>query len=200
VAVTGGFDTPLLMGSRSTDLLTGLGPGPLAAGDRLPIGAPSRPHGQLLLPAGATADGRPAELRVMAGPHRHPSVDADRLGAAPWTVGTQSNRIGVRLTRSPLPFAPCDAGIPSVGMVTGAVQLPADGNPIILGPDHATVGGYPVIACVIAADLHLVGQLRPGDAVRFTTVDRLTAQVARHHRERLLDTSVTGWFPTAAGT
>ena len=199
VAVAGGFDTPLVVGSRSTDMLTGLGPGPLATGDRLAIGTPSRPHGQVLVPVGATA-GVTSELRVVAGPHHRPTADAARLGAAPWTVGDQSNRIGVRLTRSPLPFAPHDAGLPSVGMVTGAVQLPTDGNPIILGPDHATVGGYPVIACVIAADLHIVGQLRPGDAVRFITVDRTTAQTARLHRERVLDASVTGWFPTAAGT
>ena len=200
VAVAGGFETPLVVGSRSTDVLTGLGPCPLAAGDRLAIGTPSRPHGQVLVPVGVTGGDRPAELRVIAGPHRHPAANPTQLGAAAWTVGDKSNRIGVRLTRSPLPFAPYDADIPSVGMVTGAVQLPTDGNPIILGPDHATVGGYPVIACVIAADLHIVGQLRPGDTVHFTTVDRMTAHSARLHRERMLDTSVTGWFPTATGT
>jgi KipI family sensor histidine kinase inhibitor len=200
LAVAGGFETPLVVGSRSTDMLTGLGPCPLATGDRLAVGVPSPPHGQVLVPVGATDADRPAELRVTAGPHRHPTAGAAQLGAAAWTVGDQSNRIGVRLTRSPSPFPPFDAGIPSVGMVTGAVQLPTDGNPIILGPDHATVGGYPVIACVIAADLHIVGQLRPGDTVAFTTVDRMTAQRARLRRERMLDTSVTGWFPTAAGT
>ncbi len=200
LAVSGGFETPLVVGSRSTDMLTGLGPGPLATDDRLAIGAPFRPHGQVLHPVVPTDGRQPAELRVLAGPHRHPAGDAIRLGSAPWTVGNQSNRIGVRLTRSPPPFSPADAGIPSVGMVTGAVQLPPDGNPIILGPDHATVGGYPVIACVITADLHVVGQLQPGDTVHFTIVDRMTARKARLHRERMLDTRVTGWFPTAAAT
>ena len=64
-------------------------------------------------------------------------------------------------------------------MVTGAVQVPPDGRPIILLPDHATVGGYPVVACVVAADLALLGQLAPGDAVAFVEVDRSAAARSR---------------------
>ena len=96
--------------------------------------------------------------------------------------------------------APIESRIPSTGTVTGAIQLPPDGNPIILLPDHATVGGYPVIACVIGADLHLVGQLRPGDTVVFVTVDRRRAREEWAHRERMLAGLVAGWFPTEAGT
>ena len=62
------------------------------------------------------------------------------------------------------------AGIPSCGMVTGAIQIPPDGQPIVLMPDHATVGGYPVIAAVIGADWGALGRLRPGDDVRFELV------------------------------
>jgi KipI family sensor histidine kinase inhibitor len=200
VAVSGGFETPPVVGSRSTDVLSGLGPGPLAAGDQLDLGPPSRPHGHLMQPLDPGSGRGPAVLRFVAGPHRLPTVDAGLLAAAPWTVGSESNRIGVRLTgRHRLPAAR-DAGIPSVGMVTGAIQVPPDGNPIILGPDHATVGGYPVIACVISADLSLVGQLRPGDTVTFTAVDLRTARDERLERERMLATRVRGWFPTAAGT
>ena len=67
-------------------------------------------------------------------------------------------------------------------------------------PDHATVGGYPVTGCVIAADLPRLGQLAPGDAVTFTEVDRDAARRAYEHWERSLDRRVSGWFPTAAGT
>ncbi len=87
-----------------------------------------------------------------------------------------------------------------MGMITGAIQLPPDGRPIILLPDHATVGGYPVAGCVIAADLSLVGQLAPGDVVEFSEVDLDDAHHAWSERRRLLDGRVRGWFPTAAGT
>ena len=85
-------------------------------------------------------------------------------------------------------------------MVTGAIQLPPDGDPIILLPDHATVGGYPVVACVIGVDLPIVGQLEPGDTLEFVSVDRATARRERARREQALNERVTGWFPTTAGT
>ena len=98
------------------------------------------------------------------------------------------------------PTVPHPGGIPSTGMVTGAIQLPPDGHPIVLMPDHATVGGYPVAGCVISADLPVLGQLAPGDTLRFAEVDRQAARLARDHWERSLDGRVSGWFPTAAGT
>ena len=172
VAVSGGFETPPVVGSRSTDLLSGLGPGPLIAGDHLDIGPPNRPRGRLLHPLDPKARIRPVVVRVIVGPHRLPPESHGLLTSGLWTVGPASNRIGVRLTagsrRATAPGHP----IPSTGMVTGAVQLPPDGDPIILLPDHATVGGYPVIACVIAADLPVVGQLEPGDTVELVAVDR----------------------------
>jgi antagonist of KipI len=85
-------------------------------------------------------------------------------------------------------------------MVTGAIQLPPDGRPIILLPDHATVGGYPVVACVITADLPVVGQLEPGETVEFVTVDLPTARALLASSERALEARVTGWFPTEAAT
>ena len=116
--------------------------------------------------------------------------------------------MGIRLLPAPGHPPPDDEdprpgagpGIPSTGMVTGAVQVPPDGRPIILMPDHATVGGYPVACCVIAADLPVLGQLGPGDTVSFTAVDPVAARRARQQWERALDERVSGWFPTAAGT
>jgi KipI family sensor histidine kinase inhibitor len=200
LAVSGGIENPPVVGSRSTDLLSGIGPGPLMAGDQLDLGAPSRPHGQLSPPLEGATGHRPAVIRVLAGPHRLPRSKEDPLAAGPWTVADASNRIGLRL-RGPWPSPPPGgAQIRPMGMITGAIQLPPDGNPIILMPDHATTGGYRVVACVIAADLPLLGQLGPGDTVAFTYVDRPTARRHYLEQERLLGARVTGWFPTEAAT
>jgi biotin-dependent carboxylase-like uncharacterized protein len=212
LAVSGGIDTPLEIGSRSSDVLCGVGPGALRAGDRLDLGPPSRPRGRLSYPAPSAQDGLPRAIRVLSGPHPLSEGRFGQLCAQPWVVGNASNRIGIRLVAAPAGAGPVDGDprspapgpdaddIPSTGMVTGAVQVPPDGNPIILMPDHATVGGYPVACCVITADLPLLGQLRPGDAVRLTPVDRDTARAAGERWEASLDERVSGWFPTAAGT
>jgi antagonist of KipI len=80
-------------------------------------------------------------------------------------------------------------------MVTGAIQLPPDGRPIVLLCDHATVGGYPVVATVVSADLGVLGQLRPGDPVRFEPVDRAGAGRARTAREHTVGDAAVGWYP-----
>jgi allophanate hydrolase subunit 2 len=152
-------------------------------------------------------------LRIIAGPHRIDGGAWSQLVEGRWRVDPISNRVGVRLVDEDGPSpsgvggraggVPADRGSEggrSTGMVTGAVQLPPDGGPIILLPDHATVGGYPVVGCVIAADLSLAGQLAPGDRVRFTDVDLDTAHRAWSDRTRRIDRRVHGWFPTAAGT
>ena len=199
LAVSGGFEPARVVGARSDDVLSGLGPGPLAVGDRLTVGPATRPRGHLL-PGGPLPPAGPVPVRVILGPHRPPGA-ADRLLAPdPWRVGAASNRVGVRLARPGQSPRPHDMSIPSFGMVTGAVQLPPDGNPIILGPDHATVGGYPVVACVIAADLPRVGQLKPGDGVVFVTCDSAAARRAYLRQEHLLSGRVVGWFPTEAAT
>ena len=95
---------------------------------------------------------------------------------------------------------PPGPNIPSTGMVTGAVQVPPDGSPIVLMPDHATVGGYPVVATVIGADLGVLGQLSPGDTLRFTLVDRAAAVAAAWRHEDTLAARVQGWYPTKPAT
>ena len=109
-------------------------------------------------------------------------------------MGPASDRMGVRLHR-PGAAAAAGAGIASRGMVTGAVQLPPDGLPVALLCDHATVGGYPVVATVVRADLGVLGRLRPGDSVRFDPVDQGEADRARRGADRALDRAVTGWYP-----
>jgi KipI family sensor histidine kinase inhibitor len=207
LAVAGGLVVPEVMGSASTDTLSWLGPGVLRAGDELAIGrASGRPAGHLRptgggRPPGSGPDSGPGryELRVLPGPDTAwfaPDLPA-RLRAARFVVGDMSNRVGLRLV-------PAGGGagisrlageVASRGMVTGAVQVPPSGHPIVLGPDHATLGGYPVAAVVIAADLGLLGQCRPGDAVRLVPVEAAEARRAWQDNERALAGALVGRYP-----
>jgi len=200
-AFTGGIDGPVSAGSRASDVLSGLGPGPLTAGDRMTLGPSGHPHG-LLLPEAALTSSEPHHrmVRLLGGPTPSAPTELDRLTGTTWTVGIASNRIGLRLESADVVLRPPASGIPSTGMLTGAIQLPPDGKPIVLLPDHATTGGYPVIATVITADLGVVGQAAPGDVINFQLVDLDRARGL--FREMTRDTArrVSGWFPTQSGT
>ncbi|WP_019631077.1 biotin-dependent carboxyltransferase family protein [Actinomadura atramentaria] len=177
VAVRGGLTPEPVLGSRSADLLSGLGPPPLAAGDAVPLGPVTGP-GLALEPLRvdvAPVPEPPAEprLRVLPGP-RDDWFAAGALAAltsAVYTVADASNRVGVRFDGPPLDRVR-DGELPSEGMVTGALQVPPDGRPILFLADHPTTGGYPVIAVVTTADIPVAAQLRPGTKVRFTTHPR----------------------------
>lgn len=167
LAVDGGLTVPAVLGSRSTDTLSGLGPAPLRAGVVLPVGAPTDS-----LPTSPAQPVRPptAEPR----PRVHPGPRADWFTAdarellltATYRVSPTSNRIGARLTGPALQRAVTDE-LPSEGLVLGAVQVPAGGEPLIFLADHPTTGGYPVIAVIDPADIPAVAQARPGTPVRF---------------------------------
>jgi biotin-dependent carboxylase-like uncharacterized protein len=166
VSVRGGIDVEPVLGSRSTDLMSGLGPPWLADGDVISVGPEPRHQPRELEPPPPL----PAEpvLRVLPGPRDDwfgPSA-LEALAAGPWQVGLSSNRIGVRLEGPPLERIRHDELL-SEGLVTGAMQVPPSGQPILLLNDHPTTGGYPVIGVVHADDLPLAGQLRPGQSLRF---------------------------------
>jgi antagonist of KipI len=190
LAVRGGIDVPRVLGSRATSLISGIGPfggRALAAGDVLPVGrlaAPlsARPAGQpLRLPEGG------ARLRAIPGPHetRFAPTALERLFSAPFTVTTQSNRMGFRLEGPELIYAEA-ADILSDATPLGALQVPRSGQPILLMADRQTTGGYPKIATVIAADLPVAGQLAPGDWIRFVPCTRADALDALNRLERRL--------------
>jgi biotin-dependent carboxylase-like uncharacterized protein len=165
VSVRGGIDVEPVLGSRSTDLMSALGPSPLQDGDLLSIGPDPPSEPQELEPPPS----RPEEpvLRVLPGP-RDDWFEPNALEALgrPWQVGLNSNRIGVRLEGPTLERVRHDELL-SEGLVTGALQVPPSGQPILLLNDHPTTGGYPVIAVVHTDDLPLAGQLRPGQRLRF---------------------------------
>ncbi len=170
VAIAGGIAIPAVLGSRSADLLSGLGGGPLRSGDRLPVGPGSAvaPSADSRSPTAIPARAGVVALRVLPGPRLdwfEPSASRV-LAKDSYQVSPASNRTGLRLAGAALPHAR-DAELASEGVVSGALQVPRDGQPILLLADHPTTGGYPVIAVVLSADLGIAAQLRPGDRVRF---------------------------------
>lgn len=170
LAVDSGVDVPVVLGSRATHLVSGMGGidgRALRSGDRLPvascvdrrIGGRGRP---LALPDGG------AKVRVVESVHRDRFTDRAwrTLTSERFVVTPQSNRMGYRLAGSPLEHSH-GADLLSEAMPIGALQVPASGLPILLMADRQTTGGYPTIANVITADLPLAGQLAPGDWIEF---------------------------------
>jgi biotin-dependent carboxylase-like uncharacterized protein len=165
VAVAGGIAVEPVLGSRSTDTLGGVGPAPVRVGDVLPVGEPASAP----VPVDTPRPPSPGPLRLLPGPRadRVTGDGVDLLCRTAYTVSPDSDRVGLRLLGEPLPLAGA-AELPSEGMVLGAVQIPPDGRPVVFLADHPTTGGYPVVAVVEEGDLWQCGQLRPGEAVRFT--------------------------------
>ena len=165
LCVRGGIGVPKVMGSASTHVMTGVGGRPLRAGDTLPIGdaAVRRPRtAARCVPVYA----RTGVLRVTQGPQSE-WFDGE-LYTGLYVVSEESNRMGLRLRG---PAIPSPSGhMLTEGVALGAVQVPPDGQPIILFVEHQTTGGYPKPANVISADFWRLGQLRPRDEVRFEEV------------------------------
>ncbi len=200
VAVAGGFIGTQLLGSSASDLLSGLGPGPIATGDHLAAGTVSPPLGDHVrddvLAESRTGDAVP--LRVVPGPHPErfaPGAFASLAGRR-FTVGDHSNRIGVRLRPQGAALSLGEATqLDSQGMVTGAVQVPPDGHPVVLLSDHATLGGYPVVAVVATVDHGLLGQCAPGATVVLEPVSHAQSAQALAARRRRLGQAVIGHYP-----
>ena len=192
LAVRGGVAVDPVLGSRSTDTMSGVGPAPLNAGTLLPVGnsgdlpgvvpvgsaePSSLPDGTA---AGALGDGgSPTLLRITAGPRQDwfgPDAAAALTGHT-WLTTNESNRIGVRLAADPAdtdaaPLARVrDGELPSEGVLAGSLQVPPSGLPVLFLADHPVTGGYPVIAVVVPQDLPVAAQLPPGYPVRFVFSD-----------------------------
>ncbi|GGT20182.1 biotin-dependent carboxyltransferase family protein [Streptomyces chromofuscus] len=172
VAVSGGIAVEPVLGSRSTDLLSGLGPPPLTDGAVLPLGRVVGPHARVDL---APQPAPPAELvlRVTLGPRDDWFTRAAvrMFTSRVYRVSAASNRIGLR-TEGPALQRALPGELPSEGVVLGAVQVPPDGRPVVFLADHPTTGGYPVLAVVRDTDLPAAAQAVPGTPVRFVAVRR----------------------------
>jgi len=167
VAVAGGIAVEPVLGSRATDTLSGLGPARLVDGDTLPLGPATGPPAR---PPAAPPHPPPdvVDLRISFGPRDDwfTSASIEAMLVSAYTMSPLSNRVGARLAGPALTRARA-AELPSEGVVLGAVQVPADGQPLVFLADHPTTGGYPVVAVVDGADLPLLAQARPGTTVRF---------------------------------
>ncbi len=188
LAISGGLQTTVTLGSRATHLVSrmgGLEGRALAAGDRLPFsGAPAvvgRRGPNVTLPSGR------ARLRLLPGPQVDDFTPhaAAQLTSVGFRISPRSNRMGYRLEGPPLERRVTGEPI-SEPLAFGAIQVPAAGQPILLMADRQTAGGYPKIGVVIAADLPLAGQLAPGDFIDFALASRQEAASALIARERLL--------------
>jgi allophanate hydrolase subunit 2 len=164
LAVRGGIAAPLVLGGRGTLLCAGLG-GLIRGGQRFEVaGLPEGARIRHRLPLGPPDD----PIRIVPGPDGDAFAPEalPRLLASEYRIQPSSNRVGTRLDGPPLPRS----GAPEVSrpMVLGAIEVPRDGQPIVLGPEHPTTGGYPIIAVVARADLGRLFSIRLGGNVRFT--------------------------------
>lgn len=202
ICIGGGLRVPPVLGSASTLLSAGFGGHQgraLKEGDRLEFAArvepTTAPVGSLRMVAALKRlytqplqDGV-RTVRAVDGPHPHAfnGVVTDAFWNATFRVGNQSNRTGLRL-EGPTFSTMIKGDMMSEGAPVGGIQIttgdgPGSGQPIALGVDGPTTGGYPVIACTAAVDLHLLGQARPGEKLRFTRVSLDEARSALIDRE-----------------
>ncbi len=167
VGVAGGIVVEPVLGSRSADTMSGLGPPALAAGDVLGVGTPA--HAALVEDVPALLTSGSTTVPAVPGPRDTWFTDdaVRTFFASAWTVSPRSDRIGVRLEGPELERQVTDE-LPSEPCVRGSVQVVSAGLPVVLGPDHPVTGGYPVIAVVADAHVDRLAQVRPGDVVRFT--------------------------------
>jgi biotin-dependent carboxylase-like uncharacterized protein len=207
LAVAGGVLGPELFDSCARDELSGLGPAALAPGARLSAGRWAPPLGDHLSEEASLAagtGGSPLVLRVVPGPHheRFEPGALERLAESVFRAEGDSNRVGVRLRHEdPSPWRGSDEAhgeLDSQGMVTGAIQVPPGGDPVVLGPDHATLGGYPVVAVVASADHGRLGQCGPGTRVCFALVTPDEADAAWRAQRRALERAIVGTSPLPA--
>jgi biotin-dependent carboxylase-like uncharacterized protein len=167
VALSGGVDVEPVLGSRSTDTLSGLGPAPLSTGATIPLGESTGSAVGVDVPVVLGFPGT-VRLRVLPGPRSDWFTEAalEQLATACFTVTSDSNRVGIRLDGPTLERRRGEE-LPSEGLVPGAIQVPASGRPLVFLNDHPTTGGYPVIGVVAAQDLAVCAQLRPGNKICF---------------------------------
>jgi antagonist of KipI len=189
LCVSGGIGVPEVFGSRSTHVLSRLGGlegRALRRGDKLPAGPAASLAPRTLPERFLALTERTRTLRITPGAQARAfsAESAMRLIASEYTVRDNSDRMGVRFSGPPV----CWRGeeMRSEGVPLGAIQIPPDGEPIALGVDAQTTGGYPVIGAVITADLPSLGQLRPRDRVRFHPVSFEEARALALQQDALL--------------
>jgi len=168
LSVRGGIAVAPVLGSRSTDTLSGLGPPPVRAGDVLPVGPPPTAFpNQDLVPA-PSVSAETLVLHALRGPRDDWLSEIAALAETTWTVSDHSDRVGMRLSGASLQREGSRQGqeLPSEGVVCGSIQVPPGGQPVIFLADHPVTGGYPVVAVLLDDDIDRAAQAVPGQQVR----------------------------------
>ncbi len=200
LCISGGLAVPEVLGSRSTYTTGGLGGHhgralrrddavPLGDGVRPPVAVPPELQGWLR----AQVDRSTIRIVSSLSADQFPSASAAQFTSGPFRVLEQSSRIGVRLTGPAVALPEAGASLDSEPTVTGGIQIAGDGQPIILGCDRPTTGGYPMFACVIEADLGAVAALRPRDWVRFQWITLADARRLAAEQQSRLDALLPTW-------
>ena len=196
LAISGGIDVPLILGSRSTHCASDTGGfkgRPLRPGDVLYIAPRSREvlSGTRLPDRLVPCYEKSVTLRIIPGPQHNlfPEKSLTTLTSSFYTITPESNRMGYRLS-GPKIVREGPGYFISDCTTMGALQIPADGQPILLMADRQTTGGYPKIAAVISTDLPLAAQLAPGDTVTFSLTTVAKAHAALRKQRALLDAAL----------
>lgn len=169
VAVRGGIDTPPVLGSRSRDTMSGIGPDPLRPGDVLPVGAPPRTYPIVDVAPVPPPTTEPLIIHTVLGPRDDWFTAPATLFTGEWAISSDTDRIGARLDRRtgpPLRRRVTDE-LPTEGVALGSIQVPPSGQPVVFLADHPITGGYPVLAVVVDAEVDAIAQARPGQVIRF---------------------------------
>ena len=193
LAISGGIGTPTLYDSRATSPNAGIGglAGRLLKdGDTLPL-LPNVGEGRDLMLTDFAIYAEAEAIRVVLGPQddRFTATAIDNFLTTPYQISPALNRMGMRLEGAVLEHID-NADIASDGIVNGTLQVPGDGQPILLLADHQTTGGYTKIATVIAADLPLLARMKPGDSIRFTAISVTEAEDAARAHEAILTRTI----------
>lgn len=173
IAVRGGLIADTELDSAATDMLSGLGPAPIQAGDTIAMSLTAPQSANALLGNPLRVESRggvtTGTVRCVLGPRDDwfDEADVDKFLSSEYTVTSDSNRVGLRLEAGEPLRRSREGELPSEGMVAGSVQIPPNGQPVLFLRDHAVTGGYPVIATVINEDVDIAAQLPPGGKLRF---------------------------------
>lgn len=177
LAFAGGIDAPPVLGSRSTDTLSGVGPAPLRRGSILKLGKATAngfaSADVIVSPTVSAANSLDVVLRLGPRDDLFPAEAIARLSAGPWHISQETDRIAARLL-GPALMTTSSGQLPTEGLALGSIQVPPSGQPIVHLANHPPTGGYPVIAVVDRADVGRIAQAPPGTRLRFTTAARVS--------------------------
>jgi biotin-dependent carboxylase-like uncharacterized protein len=172
VGVRGGVAVPDVLGSRSTDTLSGIGPEALKPNDVLLVGTAATSFPNVEVAPVPPMEAGTLSVRVVGGPRDDWFTNPEALTTGVWAVSPDTDRIGARLNRhgdAPALVRTSEAELPTEGVALGSIQVPPSGQPVVFLADHPISGGYPVIGVVADEDIDRIAQARPGQLIRFTT-------------------------------